>query len=145
MRPLPVVAEIMDAEFVKLDADTSIRDAVEILWRKRLFGACVVDKKGKLVGIMAEKECLRIYYQAFEANNPRLLEEKTVADIVPADFKTVPSTMGLFDVAQILLGNEFRRLPVVDNGVLVGQVTRRDLVRAIRQYAQQESVRMEKQ
>ncbi|NLC71654.1 MAG: CBS domain-containing protein [Desulfuromonadaceae bacterium] len=145
MKPLPVVASIMDAEFVKLDAETPIKEAVETLWRKRLFGACVVDKEGKLVGIMAEKECLKIYHQALVTGNPRLLEEKNLADIVPSGFKTVPSTMGIFDLAQIFLENEFRRLPVVDNGVLVGQITRRDLMRAIRQYSQKESFRMERQ
>jgi len=145
MKPLPDVAAIMDADFVKIPAETPVKEAVEILWRKRLFGACVVDREGRLKGILAEKECLRIYHQAFEANDRQLLEKKTVAEIVPAGFRTVPSTLGLFDLAQLFLEHEFRRLPVVDDGVLVGQVTRRDLIRAIRRFSLEDSFRMERQ
>jgi len=135
----------MDAEFLKVDAATSVKEAVGLIWKKRLFGACVVDKEGKLVGILAEKECLKIYHQALATNNPRCLAETTVGEIVPGDARTVPSTMNLLDLAQIFLEHEFRRLPVVDGGVLVGQVTRRDLIRAILKYASLESFRMEKQ
>jgi len=145
MKPLPVVAEIMDAEFVKLDEDIPVKEAVEILWRKSLFGACVVDKEGRLIGILAEKECLRVYFQAYEAKTPHLLEEKKIKEILPENFITIPGSLGILEAAQIFLKSEFRRLPVVDNGVLVGQITRRDLVRAIRQYSVEESFRREKQ
>lgn len=146
MKPLPTVAQIMDTDFVIFDAEMPLRTAVEVLWRKRLFGACVVDGAGKVVGVLSERECLKAYLEAFEAGDPKLLEQKTVAEIVAPECQTVSSAMEMFQLAQLLLDNEFRRVPVVDaEGRLAGQVTRRDLVRAIRQFGLGESLRTERQ
>lgn len=129
----------MQKVFLKFESDTPLKDAVNILGRKRLFGACVVDKDDKVLGVLSEKECLKLYTQAFKEKNPAQLENKTVCDILRPEFKTVPEKMNLFEVAQIFLQNEFRRMPVVDEGKLIGQITRRDIVRAIQDYVRVET------
>ena len=140
MKKQSTVKEIMDKAFLTIESDTTIKDAVAILGRKKLFGACVVDGDGKILGILSEKECLKIYTEAFKAKNPGMLEKTKVGSIMRPDYKAVPSRMSLFDVAQIFLENEFRRMPVVDSGELVGQITRRDIVRAIQAYATGERI-----
>ncbi len=130
----------MQKVFLKFESDTPLKEAVTILGRKRLFGACVVDREGAISGVLSEKECLKLYYEAFKEKNTDYLEKKTVSDVMRPEFKTVPSKMNLFDVAQIFLNNEFRRMPVVDSGKLVGQITRRDIVRAIQQYVRIETI-----
>ncbi len=135
MQKLPNVNEIMDKVFLTFTYDTSVREAVETLGKERLFGACVVDETGKLLGILSEKQCLKIYKKALLENNVSLLEEAKVTDIMYPEFKTVPPNTGIVDVAQIFLTSEFRRMPVVDSGKLVGQITRRDIVRAIQKFS----------
>jgi CBS domain-containing protein len=138
MKKLPIIKEIMDKVFVKFDADTSVKEAVTILTKKHLLGACVVDKDENILGVLSEKACFRLYVQAYRKNNPAVVEQARVRDIMRPELKTVTSSMNLFDVAQIFLKNEFRRMPVVDNGILVGQVTQRDILRTIQDYAWKE-------
>lgn len=141
MKKQPTVNEIMQKVFLKFESDTPLTEAVTILGRQRLFGACVVDIDGNVLGVLSEKECLKLYAEAFKEKNTENLEKKTVCDIMRPEFKTVPSKMSLFDVAQIFLQNEFRRMPVVDDGELVGQITRRDIVRAIQEYVRGETIK----
>ena len=141
MKKQPTVKEIMQKVFLKFEPETPLKNAVNILGRKRLFGACVVDQDDRVLGVLSEKECLKLYTQAFKENNPEHIENKTVFDILRPEFKTVSGEMNLFDVAQIFLQNEFRRMPVVDEGKLIGQITRRDIVRAIQDYVRVETIK----
>ena len=52
-------------------------------------------------------------------------------DFMSTNVTTVNPEMGIVDLAQMLQETHFRRLPVVENGKLIGQVSRRDLLKAI--------------
>ena len=60
MTKLPVVKDHMDRHVATLRPETSILDAVGFLLEKKVTGAPVVDKAGRLVGIVTEKDCLRL-------------------------------------------------------------------------------------
>lgn len=125
------VEDLMDRVFISFNPKTSLTDAVSILGDKRLFGACVVDGEGKVLGILSEKKCIRLYRDALAKNSSELLETLTVMDIVYTDFITIEKTASIVDVAQVFLNHDFRRLPVIESGRLIGQITRRDIIRAI--------------
>jgi CBS domain-containing protein len=57
--------------------------------------------------------------------------EATVAEYMSTDVVTVPPTMDIYYVAGIFLKNKFRRLPVVEDGKIVGAITRFDLLRVV--------------
>ncbi len=124
----------MDRVFVTFAADTPVPEAVMVLGRKRLFGACVVDGTGKVLGILSERECLKVYKRAVMEKTTKPVDESTVSDIMYLEFKTIPSSTGIVQAAQIFLEQQFRRMPVVDDGKLVGQITRRDMVKAIQKF-----------
>ena len=129
------VEEIMDKVFLTFDPDTPVREAVKILGKERLFGACVKDKSGKVLGVMSEKECLKLYKDVIAGNiSKEELEQKTVKEAMYSENQTVTKSMGLMDVAQIFLNVAYRRLPVVEREQLVGQITRRDIVKAIERF-----------
>ncbi len=125
------VDDLMDRVFITFSPETPVPDAVDILGKKRLFGACVVDKDGKILGILSEKKCIALYKKALSVDSVESIEEATVMDIMYDELKTIQKSAGIVEAAQLFLTTEFRRMPVVENGKLVGQITRRDIIRAI--------------
>ncbi len=130
MRGLPIVDDFMDKSFATVKPSTGISEAVDLLIRKKLTGVLVVDEKEQLVGILSEKDCLKILLHSGFYRVP----DDTVENYMHTELKTTESNMDIIAVAQIFMGCSFRRLPVVDDGKLVGQITRRDIVRGMQEY-----------
>lgn len=128
MPKLPVVRDHMDRHVVTLDPDTAILDAVGVLLEKRVTGAPVVDKGGRVVGILTEKDCLRLVAAGVAGDPPR----GTVASIMTPNPETIPPDMDVYYAAGLFLTRPFRRFPVVERGRLVGAITRFDILRVIR-------------
>lgn len=121
---IPVVRDFMTTKLVTLKPSMGIYEAIDILLKNKISGASVVDDDKNLVGVLSEKDCLRIF--AHGAYNQ--LPGGRVADYMSKIMKTVGPDEGLFNVAEIFLANPFRRLPVLENGKLVGQISRRDVL-----------------
>jgi CBS domain-containing protein len=133
MNPSLTVNELMDKQFLTFPAEMPVLEAVEILRTRKLFGACVVDQANKVLGILSEKACIRLYEDSWNGNLDRPLREIKVTEIMYPEFKIVPKTLGVVQAAELFLKSEFRRLPVVESGRLIGQITRRDIVKAVRE------------
>ncbi len=129
MKSLPKIGEFMDVVVPTLSPDTQIIKAVDFLLRHRVTGAPVVDSDGRLLGIITETDLLKLVTEGIEGQPPT---EATVAEYMTSDVVTVPPTVDIYYVAGIFLNNKFRRLPVVENGKIVGAITRYDLLRIIR-------------
>jgi CBS domain-containing protein len=128
MERLPKISQFMDQVVPTLAPDTRVLAAVDFLLRHRVTGAPVVDWKGNLLGIITETDLLRLVTEGIQAQPPT---EATVADYMTTDVVTVEPHTDIYFVAGIFLSNAFRRLPVVENGKIVGAITRFDLLRAI--------------
>jgi CBS domain-containing protein len=116
-------------EFVTtLTPDSDIHSAMDTLFKKKLPGAPVLDADGKLVGILSEKDCLRIVTAVAFERTP----EGKVSDYMTRDVVSVTPQTTVFGVIDRFLTSHFRRLPVVDpGGRLLGVVNRPDVVKAI--------------
>ena len=133
------VASVMSSPVVTVSPETSVKDCVRILRRKRVSGLPVVDSNGRLVGIVSESDLLNkverrdpdVY--VLESRKHRLDRARASAfDVGSAMSTTVVSVPPEFPIA--LAAREmhtrgFKRLPVVDShGRLVGIVSRGDLL-----------------
>ncbi len=127
MDSLPIIRDFMDKKFITFNPDTDVYEVISIMLDKRITGAAVVDKKGKLVGILSEKDCLRTLVHSAYSELP----SGTVKDYMSSPAQPISPDLDIFSVADMFLKKEYRRLPVVKNGELVGQITRRDLLRVI--------------
>jgi CBS domain-containing protein len=129
MKSLPKIGEFMDAVVPTLSPDTQIFTAIDFLLRHRVTGAPVVDASGGLLGIITETDLLKLLTAGVKGQPPT---EATVAEYMSRNVVTVPPTADVYYVAGIFLNNKFRRLPVVQDGKIVGAITRFDLLRVVR-------------
>ncbi len=127
MHVTPHVSDYMDKSFVTLTPDMDVYKAIDIMIDKKITGAAVVDEKGNLVGVLSEKDCLRTLVHAAYSGLPA----GKVSDFMTTRVITISPDLDVFTVADQFLKINHRRLLVVKNNKLVGQITRRDLLRAI--------------
>jgi len=126
--PKPITArDYMSATLVTFTPDTDILTAINQLIEKRIAGAPVVDRQGNLVGIISEKDCLRIaLHSSYHGESAG-----TVAEYMHGEVKTVDAEANIADVASMFLRDDYRRYPVISDNRLVGQISRRDVLRAL--------------
>jgi CBS domain-containing protein len=118
----------MDTEVPTLTPDIGIADAVDFLINQRVTGAPVIDSNGDLVGIVTEKDCLKLLAMGDASSD---VPKGTVAEFMSTDLRTVPPRMNVYFAAGMFLNDHVRRFPVVEDGKLVGAITRFDILRAI--------------
>ena len=127
MVKLPLVRDHMDRHVATLRPETDILDAIGLLLEKHVTGAPVVDKSGRLVGILTEKDCLRLVAAGVGGSLPR----GSVATFMSPNPETIPPDMDVYFAAGLFLKRTFRRFLVVEDGKLVGAITRFDILRVI--------------
>ena len=129
MESLPKIRDYMDTVVPTLSPETQVMQAVDFLLSHRVTGAPVVDSDGRLVGIITETDLLKLVTEGIQGEPPT---EATVAEYMTTDVITVPPTVDIYYIAGMFLVNKFRRLPVIEDGRIVGAITRYDLLRVIR-------------
>ena len=125
----------MTTELITLDKDMNVFYAIGILLKNKISGAPIVDKNKKLIGILSEKDCLRIMsdksYTNLDFTNTIILGRSTVEAFMTRPVTSIQSKTDLNSVADIFLKNNFRRLPVLKGNKIIGQISRRDILKAI--------------
>ncbi|MDW3196330.1 MAG: CBS domain-containing protein [Cytophagales bacterium] len=124
------IAKYMAKNVITFGADQPIVEAIDVMLDKRISGAPVLSEKGELIGILSEKDCLKIIVDRAYHNHPN--QKSTVKDYMSREVATVDIDKDVAEVANMFLSSNFRRFPVVENGKLKGQVSRRDVMKATR-------------
>ena len=119
-------ADIMTSRLVTLDPEMDVFKAIELLVKHKISGAPVIDKNRGLLGMFTEKSCLEVMVAAAYDGLPANEVGSFMSE--PAD--TIGVDTGMLGMAHIFLNKQTRRLPVLQDGKLVGQVSRRDLIAA---------------
>jgi CBS domain-containing protein len=115
---------------VTLKPDQSILEAITTILEKRISGAPVLDEHRHLVGNLSEKDCLRIIVDQAHHNLP--VEDKKVSDYMSTKVFTFSPTTNVVEAAIEFLNSPIRRYAVVKNGALIGEISRREILRAAR-------------
>ncbi|MEP5567136.1 MAG: CBS domain-containing protein [Halioglobus sp.] len=118
---------------VKVKADANVLEAMQIIIDNKISGLCVVDDSDNLVGILSELDCLRAVLGA-TYNSTGV---GPVRDFMASDNLVVAHPdEDIVDIAQDMLAKNKRRRPVVENGKLIGQITCRQLLTAVKNFRQ---------
>jgi len=115
-------------QLIKFRPDTDIFFAIETLINRAISGAPVVNDKGDLLGVISEKDCLKVLLDM----SMHELPSATVGDYMTKEATTLKQTSTVMDAVEMFQKNVFRRFPVVDGTKLVGLLTRRDILRAVK-------------
>ena len=119
--------EIMATDLVTLDPEMSIFKAIRTLVGHEISGAPVVAREGAILGVLSELDCLRILSSdEFYAGQQQ--EAGTVKHFMTRAGRTIPPEIGIYAIAHYFLTLPIRRLPVLEDGVLIGLVSRRDVL-----------------
>jgi predicted transcriptional regulator len=143
LRPVmekPLVTDYMTKKLITFGPDTPIMDVVNTLLSNKITGAPVLNEKRDLVGLIDDKDCLKVLFDGAYHNQP--IENRTVSNYMSNVMRTVSVHADIYEVASIFLNSIYKRLLVVDDfGKLVGQISRRDVLRAIRDIDSEEILR----
>jgi CBS domain-containing protein len=123
-----LVKDNMSTNLVTFKPDDTIELVMELLTKKKISGAPVVDSSGMLVGIISEVDCLREIIKGKYSNTPKFPGK--VSEHMTQDVITLSPELSLFDAAQKFLELKIRRFPVLKDGKLVGQISLSDVIRA---------------
>lgn len=128
------IHKFMATNLITFSPDTPIETAIESFLTHKISGAPVVDVKGKLVGILSEKDCMKTLFEASYYNNLG----GYVKEYMSTEVTTVDVNDTLSNVADSFMKSRFRRFPILEGDKLVGQISRRDVLRAIHQLSNEE-------
>ncbi|WP_422082361.1 CBS domain-containing protein [Ulvibacterium sp.] len=121
-----LVTDYMSKKLVNFSPDQSILEVMEAFAKHKISGGPVLDDNGFLVGIISEADCMKQISESRYFNQPIL--DKSVEKYMTREVETIPHDMSIFDAAGVFDKHNRRRLPVMKDGILVGQISRKDIV-----------------
>lgn len=128
------VQDYMATNLISFSPETGLFDAIRALQEYGISGAPVVDAEGMLVGMLSELDCLRaILTQTY--HEEEMGSGGQVGRYMSSPVVTVDQHADLTEAARMFIDRGLRRLPVVQGGKPVGQISRRDVLRAVGEFA----------
>ncbi len=132
--------ELMTTSLLVFRPEQTILEVIEALIKRRVSGAPVVDDQGRLIGVVSELDCLRML-----ASDEFYLEQQEegtlVGKFMSSGGRTIPPVLGIYAISHYFLTSSIRRLPVVEKEKLIGQVSRRDVLRGMEAMSRKRLVR----
>ncbi len=118
-----IARDIMTHKVCTTRPETSVQELAKLLSSKRISGTPVVDEHGQIIGIVTEADIISKVDR----------EGLCVADIMCRELIAVAEETPVGEIASMLTERRIKRVPVVQNGKLVGIVSRADIVNAVAQ------------
>ena len=127
LAPTMIARDFMETRLITLSPDEDALSGIRKLLQHRISGAPVVDSEGNFLGIFSEKTSMRFLLDAAYSQLP----SNRVSAFMNTDIaRLITAETDWLQCAQIFLSTPYRRLPVLEDTKLIGQVSRRDLLNA---------------
>ena len=139
--------DVMQRELITAKAETTIDEAIRLMVANRISGLPIVDAAGAVVGILSEGDLLRRTELGTEARTSTWIgwlagqgraarayvreHARKVGEVMTAPVIAVGAQTPLAEVVSLMESRRIKRVPVVEDGRLVGMLTRSDLIRAL--------------
>lgn len=124
-----IVRALMAKHPASVNMGTELTEVVDILLQHKFTGLPVVDDHSKVVGFVSEQDCLRkLLISSYHSEGSLVVEE-----FMHAEPLTVHEEDSVVNVAELMVTQKPKIYPVVDDqGVLVGLLTREQVLRALK-------------
>jgi len=119
-----MVGEIMNRKFISVPDNLSLRDCAKFMIKKRV-GSLLVCKEDKLLGILTEKDII----WALVKKDSHALREIPVTAVMKRKVVTIKPSVDVVEALNKMRKKKVRRLPVVENGKVIGMLTWKDTLR----------------
>ncbi len=129
MSEYPSVTKYMASRLITFRPETPIHAAIDTILKRKISGAPVVDADYNLVGMLSEVDCLKILVENSYSSQPNT--GSLVSEYMSKNIITIDASKTVVDAAYIFVKQGIKRLPVLEKGKLVGQISRRDVLRAV--------------
>jgi len=116
--------EIMTEDVVTINPESSLEEAIDLLLLQNISGLPVTDNEGHLVGIVTEFALLAIVYD-------EKIRQDTISEHMTANVLTIEADDPISKIADMCIVHRVRRVPVMENGRIVGMISRRDVLKAL--------------
>jgi len=117
----PVVKNVMTKAVLTVNGEEPFTKAKKIMASKDI-GSVLVVEKGQIKGMFTEFDLVSEFFM-----NPNRLRSSYMKDLMTSPVICISPDFDMFEVNRLMLEHNFRRLPVVDNGKLVGVITQTDV------------------
>ncbi|HVR18010.1 MAG TPA: CBS domain-containing protein [Candidatus Limnocylindrales bacterium] len=108
----------MTRDIITVSPSTKVKNLAMILIKNQISGAPVVNKNGKILGIVSEADII-----AKRGKDAQAIMSKKII--------SVRQDASLEEIAQLMMTHAIKRLPVMDGGKIIGIISRADIVNAI--------------
>ena len=120
------VEDIMIHKVITIDPTVTVKEATKLMNRHEI-GCLIAVKQGKAVGIMTERDLLKKIVE--QARNPK---KTRVHEIMSKRLVVGTPRMEIADAVRLMLQKKIKKLPIVEDGKMIGLVTLTDIARTTR-------------
>lgn len=121
-----LVGQIMSVAPTCIHPDLTVRELVKLFHSKRFRHLLVTDERGRLVGVISDRDVLRCLGPIDKADQATL-NETTAAQVMSTDLVTINPRVSLAEAVEIMVDHGIGCLPVLTGETLVGILTNTDL------------------
>lgn len=123
-----LVYNYMATNLITFSPKQSVLEVMQILITKRISGGPVVNENNELLGLISEGDCMKQISESRYYNMP--MADALVEKFMVTDVHTISADISIFDAATLFYETHRKRFPVIQDGKLIGQISRRDVLKA---------------
>lgn len=121
-----LVKDYMTHSLVTFRKEDPVIKVIEALMKYRISGAPVVNEHNELVGVISDGDCMKQISESRYYNMP--IGDRRVGDFMETNVTTIDKNVNIFDCASLFYKHDCRRFPIIENGKLIGQISRKDVL-----------------
>lgn len=140
------IDQVMKTQVITINKNSTYKEAVKVLLDNKISGAPVVDEYGRLVGMFSEKDVFKVLYPFYKSyyehpeeyidsetreHKAQEIKDHTIDKLMVTDVTYVHPKEKVMAAGGLMLAKGIHRLPVVEDGRLVGMVTRGDIYHTV--------------